>query len=100
MREGLLAYRVSDAGCDLKQRLENKAPLVHAGMRDAEIRSVDDAGAKEENVDIDDTRPFGLGDGAIPAQSKLDALKPSQELARKCVCGNFGDHVEKPGLAR
>jgi len=100
MREGLLRYRISQAGCDLKQRLENKPPLVHAGMRDIEIRSVDDAGTKEQNIDIDDARPLGLGEGTIPAESKLDPLKPSQELARKCVCGNFGDHVEEPGLAR
>ena len=51
-------------GRDFGQRLQYKSALVHGGMRHFQLRSLDDGIAVQQDVNIDETRPFGLGSAA------------------------------------
>ena len=50
--------RMDDAGRDFGERDEHEPPPRETGVRDLEARRFHDPAAREENVDVEDPRPF------------------------------------------
>ena len=83
-------------GRNLRQRLEDEAPLVQRGMRDSEVRGVDDPGIKQQNVDINGPWSFFLD--APPAHLLFDAKNRGDQFLRSLAGFKRERTIEKPRL--
>jgi len=83
-------------GGDFRQGDEGKAPLGQAGMRDSEVRSLDDFVSGQEDVDVH--RPRTVFWSGFSVQLAFDRFRRLQEPGRRKRRLDFDRLVVKPGL--
>ncbi len=81
---------------DFDQRFENKTAQVHGRMRNVQVRLMQDAIAKQHEVDIDIARAFGAH--TETSHGRFDPQRQLEQLARRLIGCNRGHAVQKPGL--
>ncbi len=78
---GVIAAWRTQRRREFRKRLENKPPLRYPWMRDFQSGRVDHGIAKEQDVEIDDSRSFGYC--SLPAHLLLDLQQSREQLSRE-----------------
>ncbi len=89
---------MDDGGRDFGERDENEPSPREARMRDGQATRLQDPAAREENVDIENPRPFR--NAGPPAGGRFHRLDEPQERFGSEPGFDGQDLVEKPGLVR
>ena len=93
---GSLQHRMPQIRRQFRQRRQHKPSLRHARMRDLQLRRFHHRVPIQQNVEVDQPRPFGRS--FHPPHLALDALEVLEQLPRKQVGLDFDHLVQKPGL--
>src|SRR5437879_6189749 len=84
-------------GSNLVQGLQDKEPLVHAGMRHDHVLLIADQVAIEKQIEIDRTRSIALA--AHPAELSLDFKESTEKLPGRQIGLYAGGGVQVRSLA-
>jgi hypothetical protein len=85
-------------GGDLAQRHEDKIPQVEPGMRNDEVRRIDDKIPGKKDVDVD--RPRALVDRRDTLHFGLYGFRQTEERLGFEIGSDLEDLIEEPGLVR
>ena len=78
------------------ERFQHKAALLHGRMRNREAGIVDNQIAKQENVDVDDARPFLLRSAS--AHPLLDVENAGEQFLRRLLRIQRDSTIQEPRL--
>ena len=84
-------------GSNLVQRLQDKEPLVHAGMGHDEILRITNQVSIKKQIEVDRSRSIALA--AHPAELSLDFKEGTQKLAGRQIGLQPGGGVQVRSLA-
>ena len=83
-------------GRELGERDQHEAARFHPRVGNDEFRSANDAGAIENDVEVDHPRP--ARDQSTTAQIPLDRLQCMEQLPRQQIGFRLHDAIQEPGL--
>ncbi len=71
-RDGLVQLGVPECRCDLRQRSQHKAAVRQRWMRNPQTRLIENAGAKQKEVEVESARSVARALPSITAEPLLD----------------------------
>ena len=81
---------------DLGQRDEDEFALQHAWMWHLQFRPVDGVMAIEQNINVDQARPFA--NELLASHMRFDSPERAEQIRRGNFCLGFHDAIQKPRL--